>query len=228
VTRPTRAALLASAPLSVQRRNAPPAAPVAPPAPAKRPGRGSARPATPDARTGALDAAAGVVVVELPGLRLASEANARAGAHWARTKRTEAARSAVARAMPRALPPLPLRVCITRRAPGTLDDDNAASAAKATRDSVAAALGVDDADPRVVWRVAQERTKRGVYGVRVTLAPIDGRGSVVAEERADVVRLALTRDQAGDVVQGLLSRAGGFARVECGGVVIEMSVREAR
>ena len=42
------------------------------------------------------------------------------------------------------------------------------------------------------------------------------------------VRLALTRDQAGDVVQGLLSRAGGFARVECGGVVLEMSVREAR
>ena len=59
MTRPTRAALLASAPLSVQRRNAPPVAPVAPPAPAKRPGRGSARPVTPGALPGALDAAAG-------------------------------------------------------------------------------------------------------------------------------------------------------------------------
>jgi len=65
--RPTRAALLAGAPLSVQRRNAQPSGaagelpprPVAPPAPGKRPGRGSARPTTP----GALDAAAGVVVV---------------------------------------------------------------------------------------------------------------------------------------------------------------------
>lgn len=186
------------------------------------------RPARPTPRTAPPGASAGVVVVELPGLRLASEANTRAGAHWARTKRTEAARAAVARAMPTALPPLPLRVCVTRRAPGTLDDDNAASAAKATRDAVAAALGVDDADPRVVWRVAQERTKRGVYGVRVTLAPVDGRGSVAAGERADVVRLALSRDEAGVIVQGLLSRAGGHARVEVGGVVLELSVREAR
>lgn len=43
-----------------------------------------------------------------------------------------------------------------------------------------------------------------------------------------MVRLTLDRDQAGDVVQGLLDRRGGFARVECGGVVVEMTVREAR
>ena len=169
-----------------------------------------------------------MVVVELPGLRLKSEANERAGAHWARTKRTEAARAAVARAMLSALPPLPLRVCITRRAPGTLDDDNAASAAKAARDSVAAALGVDDADPRVTWRVAQERTKRGVYGVRVTLATVDGCGSVTVGERADVVRLSIDREQAGEIVRGLLSRDGGHARVECGGVVVEMTVEARR
>ena len=40
-----------------------------------------------------------------------------------------------------------------------------------------------------------------------------------------VVRLTLDRDQAGDVVQGLLDRRGGFARVECGGVVVEMTVQ---
>lgn len=65
--RHTRAALLASAPLSVRVRNGQPSGgagplpplPMAPPAPAKRPGRGSARPPTPGALPGALDAAAG-------------------------------------------------------------------------------------------------------------------------------------------------------------------------
>ena len=171
-------------------------------------------------------AADGVVVVEVPGLRLVSEANQRAGAHWAKSHRTSAARSAVARALRgRTLPRLPLRVCITRLAPGTLDDDNAASACKASRDSIAAVLGVDDADPRVTWRVAQERTKRGVYGVRVTLAPVDGRASVVAGDAADVVRLRLT---AGEVRAMADALDRGSARVECGGVVLELTTEAGR
>lgn len=43
-----------------------------------------------------------------------------------------------------------------------------------------------------------------------------------------VVRLELGRDQAGDVVAGLLDRRGGYARVECGGVVLELVVKEVR
>lgn len=57
-------------------------------------------------------------------------------------------------------------VRIVRVAPRVLDDDNAASAAKSVRDGVAAALAVDDRDPRVVWLVDQER---GQACVRVEL-----------------------------------------------------------
>ena len=229
MTRPTRAALLAAAPASVRQRNAQPFGgagplplrPVAPPAPAKHPGRGSARPAT-------LDAAAGVVVVELPGLRLRSEANARGHSLGAKSSRAKALRAAVLRGLAgRVLPPLPVRVCVTRISPRRVDTDNLASACKAPRDAAAEALGIDDgpAETRATWRESQVA---GPYGARVTIVHVDGRASITTTERADVVRLDLTRDQAGDVVQGLLSRAGGFARVECGGVVLELSVREAR
>ena len=168
MTRPTRAALLASAPLSVQRRNAPPAAPVAPPAPAKRPGRGSARPATPDARTGALDAAAGVVVVELPGLRLVNPLNQRS--HWrtvsARGKREKAAVAAALRG--RVPPALPVVVTITRVSQGRLDDDGATASAKHVRDATATWLGCDDADPGVRFVVTQAK---GAAAVRIAVGP---------------------------------------------------------
>jgi len=166
--RPTRTALLAAAPASVQRRNAAPAASVAPPAPAKHPGRGSARPATPDARTGALDAAAGVVVVELPGLRLVNPLNQRS--HWrtvsARGKREKAAVAAALRG--RVPPALPVVVTITRVSPGRLDSDGCVASAKHARDSVALWLGADDADPRVAWRVVQAK---GKAAVRIAVGP---------------------------------------------------------
>ncbi len=54
----------------------------------------------------------------------------------------------------------PLRVVITRMAPRSLDDDNAARAAKSVRDAVAAWLGVDDGNRKlVVWEVEQEKQK---------------------------------------------------------------------
>ena len=204
--------------------------PVAPPAPAKRPGRGSARPGTPRALPGPQDAA-GVVVVELPGLVTRSEMNTQVGGRWDRTRRRDAAHAAVEGATRHlAPPPLPVRVCIARRAPGTADLDNLGSATKATQDAIAEWLGVDDGvrDTRVEWRRTQERTPRGVYGVRVTLVPIDGRGSIAVGERADVVRLSIDREQAGEIVRGLLSQDGGHARVECGGVVVEMTVEARR
>lgn len=56
------------------------------------------------------------------------------------------------------VPPLPLRVTMTRIAPRPIrDSDNAIIALKGTRDSIALWCGVDDSDPRVVYAVAQER-----------------------------------------------------------------------
>lgn len=104
--------------------------------------------------------------VEIPGLRLDVTANSRL--HWAaraaKVKRQRAIVGLMLRAVDR--PTLPCVVTITRRSPGTLDDDNAVSSAKATRDAVAAWLAVDDRDPRVTWRVEQER---GSWGVRVAV-----------------------------------------------------------
>jgi hypothetical protein len=172
--RPTRDALLASAPASVRARNGQPSGaagplpprPVAPPAPAKRPGRGSARPVTP----GALDAAAGVVVVELPGLRLRNPLNERQ--HWrtvhARGQREKAAVAAVLRG--RVAPTLPVDVVITRVSPGVIaDDDGATASAKHVRDEVSRWLGVDDGDrARVRFVVAQAK---GAAAVRIAVGP---------------------------------------------------------
>jgi len=106
--------------------------------------------------------------VEIPGLRLDVTANSRL--HWAakakRVKRQRAIVGLMLRGLSR--PSLPCVVTITRRSPGTLDDDNAVSSAKATRDAVAQWLAVDDRDPRVTWEVRQERAP---WGVRVSVRP---------------------------------------------------------
>jgi hypothetical protein len=65
--------------------------------------------------------------------------------------------------------PLPCIVTITRLSPGILDDDNLQGAAKAIRDGIADRLGIDDRDPRVQWRYAQAKCKRGEFGVRIEL-----------------------------------------------------------
>lgn len=65
-------------------------------------------------------------------------------------------------------PPLPCVVTLTRVSPGTLDaHDNLPSAFKHIVDSVASWLGVDDADPQVTWRYAQQKCARGQFGVIV-------------------------------------------------------------
>lgn len=213
-----RAALLAAAPASLQARNATPAPAGRPAATRKAHAHVGDRPG---ARTGPLDATAGVVV-ELPGLRLRSEANARGHTLGAKSTRAKAVRAAVLRALAgRVLPPLPVRVCVTRVAPRRVDTDNLASACKSPRDSAAEALGIDDgpAETRAVWREAQVV---GPVAVRVTIVPVDGRASVTVGERADEVRLRLTRGEADALVAGLRV---GRARVTVGGVVVEMEVR---
>ena len=64
-------------------------------------------------------------------------------------------------------PTLPVTVTITRIAPRALDDDNLAYSAKALRDGIADALGVNDRDPRVSWAYAQERGKPAA--IRITI-----------------------------------------------------------
>lgn len=60
-------------------------------------------------------------------------------------------------------------VTITRIAPRSLDDDNLAGSAKHVRDGVADALGINDRDPRVQWRVAQERGLPKDYAVIIRI-----------------------------------------------------------
>lgn len=53
-----------------------------------------------------------------------------------------------------------LLVSFTRMATRLLDDDNLVGGCKASRDAVAAWLGVDDRDPRVTWGYDQRTHKR--------------------------------------------------------------------
>lgn len=96
--------------------------------------------------------------------------------HWsARAARAKRQRS-VARMMCRAQAVavgLPAVVTMTRIAPSRgLDDDNLAGALKSVRDGIADAFGVDDRDPRIVWRCAQGRGKQ--YWVEVEIAGAQG------------------------------------------------------
>jgi hypothetical protein len=112
-------------------------------------------------------------------IRTWSEANLRE--HWGRRarrfrKQREAARILVraARAGERGAPgPVtrdqPLAITLTRIGQRALDSDNLAGALKAVRDGVADALGMDDGDPRLVWRYAQRKGRRGEYSVLVEI-----------------------------------------------------------
>ncbi len=130
---------------------------------------------------------AGVSWALVDGLRLDVTLNTRG--HWAaKARKIAAQRAAVADAIGLCdRPALPCVVTITRRSLGrALDDDNAVSSAKATRDAVAEWLGVDDRDPRVTWVVAQERAP---WGVKVALAGAAGAadGAVGPETRTEAV-----------------------------------------
>ena len=109
-----------------------------------------------------------MIRVEIPGLRLVSEANER-GAWFAGAKRAADQRRVVGLVLrPRRPPPLPCIVRIVRVAPCALDvGDNLSRAAKAVRDEIAAWLGVDDGDDSVRWEVRGE-VARG-YAVRITI-----------------------------------------------------------
>lgn len=111
------------------------------------------------------------VRVEIPGLRLVSEANAHE--HWReRQRRAKDQREVVRLTLrTRMKVAVPCDVMIVRVAPASLDTDNLQGSAKHVRDEIAAWLGIDDRDPRVTWRVAQVRGKPREYGVRIYVRP---------------------------------------------------------
>jgi len=93
---------------------------------------------------------------------------------WAKVHRRVKAREATTEALSLALgagQTLPARgpwlVCITRISPSRLDDDAVGLATKTIRDTVAAALGIDDGSPAIafVYRQAKGRP----IGVRVQI-----------------------------------------------------------
>lgn len=65
-------------------------------------------------------------------------------------------------------------VTLTRISPGVLDShDNLAGSLKNVVDGIADALQVNDGGYRVQWRYAQEKCKRGDFGVRVQIETMD-------------------------------------------------------
>jgi hypothetical protein len=102
------------------------------------------------------------MIYKIP-LRLISAANVRE--HW--TKRARRVKQERKAALLIHNHPLPCIVTIIRHGKRLMDGDNLQSAAKGLRDGIADRLGVDDADPRVTWKYAQE--KATYYGVTVTI-----------------------------------------------------------
>lgn len=119
-----------------------------------------------DAFMGAMGFRVAGVEVVLP-LRTVNPLNG-SHQHWSRVAaRRKQERRVAAMAVPAC--PLPCVVTLTRLSAGTLDCDNLRASMKAIRDGIADRLGVPDNDPRVKWEYGQEKTARGVYGVRVTI-----------------------------------------------------------
>ena len=124
-------------------------------------------------------AVARTVIVFDIGVRLVSVANLRE--HWAtRAGRNKRHRAAAHRATAYELASLrswarmpdtsrPMTITITRIAPRKLDSDNLASSAKAVRDGIAEALGIDDGSELVAWLYAQTKRFPREYGCQVRI-----------------------------------------------------------
>lgn len=121
-----------------------------------------------------------LATVTIP-MKLPSLANARM--HWAaRARLVKQQRDAVTLALKTskdtwsmsaaaaAFYPGPLVITITRCAPRQLDDDNAVSAAKPTRDAIAAFLGLDDRDTRLRFVVRQEKAEEASVRIEFEVA----------------------------------------------------------
>lgn len=117
------------------------------------------------------------ILVRLP-IRLVSEANARG--HWSKKyKRGAAQRNAAALTLRPQVQGMtgPWWILITRVAPRRLDSDNLQTSAKAIRDGIAEALGINDGDDSAATWVYDQRkaemrepwTIGGGYGVEICI-----------------------------------------------------------
>lgn len=111
--------------------------------------------------------------LKLP-IRTVSELNTRE--HWAKThRRRKMQREVVGHCLnTKQRPSLPVDVFLTRLAPRAFDrGDNLNASFKAIRDQIAAWLGVDDADERVVWHYDQRKGKPKEYAVLIEVLTDD-------------------------------------------------------
>lgn len=166
-----------------------------------------------------------MIDVTIPGLRLVSEANARGSWHGGASRAAQQRRT-VALFFRSLRCAVPCNVRIIRVAPSRLDDDNLARAAKAVRDEIASWLGVDDADPRVSWSVAQ--TKGGVreYAVRVIVrpwSPSEAGGRITRGAEVDDVAVVLTPEARESLTRGLMFAGVRPVVVEVSGVRLTLT-----
>lgn len=92
--------------------------------------------------------------------------------HWrARHRRVQAERWAARMVIKPHTVPCTVRM--TRLSSALCDDDNLQGACKAIRDEIAKLCGVDDGPTGPIkWEYAQEKCKRGTFGVRVEISEI--------------------------------------------------------
>lgn len=118
------------------------------------------------------------------GLRTPNPLNGTHG-HWARKAKLRKLHRATLTAHTLAArpPALPLVVTVTRVAPSSgLDPhDGLGAALKGAIDGIADALGVDDRDERVSWRLTQ---RRGPWAVQVAFSPVARAGEVLPDDDA--------------------------------------------
>lgn len=101
----------------------------------------------------------------------ASESNARASVFLDRHRRSSEMRRVLPLILRTSMRPRvasPARFTIVREGVSELDDDNLRGALKSARDAVAVDyMGLDDADPRLLFRYEQKVCARGEEGVKV-------------------------------------------------------------
>jgi hypothetical protein len=164
------------------------------------------------------------ITVLLP-IRTHTESNT-GGHYMTRAKAAKRQRAAVTTwLLGYSIPALPVRVTLTRLAPGVLDRDNAWSSMKRAIDGIADAYGVEDNDPRIKWADVKQE-KSATYGVRVTIEHVEA-----AREASSIPPVIVAVEEDGDEIftpipavcgrfgcGGLVWPEGGFHRcAKCGG-----------
>jgi hypothetical protein len=121
-----------------------------------------------------------VITISLPGVRLVNVLNGSQGltrgGMFARAKERKSKRFLAAMAVNRHVMRVStwlmcggIVVTFMRISPRRWDDDAPPAACKSLRDGIADALGIDDRDPRCVWRYEQTKGKPNEYRVDIRI-----------------------------------------------------------